>query len=358
MSRRSGLALAALVIVLILVIGVIGSGSDPGPALDPDNPRPAGTKALRLLLEDLGADVGVSDSDPGGADVVLVLRDRLTEDSHQRLLAFSRAGGTLVVADPTSPLANGAGRRPVGSGNECTIEAWRVFRITQVRPPAAPLDPDGQDYCLGTDTGAVVTSRVEGSGVVLSVARPQLFANQYIGQDDNARLAVVLLAPTTDTSVVILDPGYIETPLPGTGDQGLWDLIPSNIKWAMLQVAIAFGLLVLGVSRRHGRPVPEQKAVELASSDLVAATGTLYERARRPAFAAGVLQDDLRRIIARRTGLAADAPVADLARAAETRLGVPPSSVQRVLSGGAADEAELLDLAHDLSRIRQEVLDG
>ncbi|MGI9601287.1 MAG: hypothetical protein ACR2QE_05355, partial [Acidimicrobiales bacterium] len=178
------------------------------------------------------------------------------------------------------------------------------------------------------------------------------------GRADNARLAAASMAPGTGARVVIFDPTFVEIPLPGTGDQSLWDLVPSGVKWALLQLAIGFVVFVLAASRRHGRPVPEGPVVELASSDLIAATGTMYERARQPGFAAQVLRDDLRRIVAQRTGLAPDTPTADLAAAAEARFGVPAHQVQAALDSPVSDESQLLDVAHALSRIRQEVLDG
>jgi len=357
-SRRAVIGFGVIALLLVVVIGIVGSGADEGVPLDPDNSRPTGTRAVRLLIEELGAEVTVTENQPGDADVVVVLRDRLLEESRERLLAFAADGATLVVADPSSPLANGRGTRPPGSGNECIVESWQSYEITLVEPPAPPLDPDGGPFCLGTETGAVVTVRAEGSGSVVSLATPALLTNEHIGANDNARLAVAALAPRAGTRVTMLDPGHIETPLPGSGDQNLWDLVPAGVKWALLMLALAFTVFVLAVGRRHGRPVVETPVVELPSSELVAATGTLYERARQPSFAAGVLQDDLRRLVADRTGVPVHASVADLAQAAERQFGIPGSRVEAVLGATITDEAALLDIAHDLTRLRQEVLDG
>ena len=358
MNRRGVTGFIVIGLLLAVVIAIVGSGSDPGAPLDPDNPDPSGTKALRVLIEELGSQVGVADSDPGPADTVLVLSDRLGDDSHERLRRFVAGGGTLVVADPTSPLANPPGSRAVGGGNDCTIEAWQQYDITLVEPPMRPLDPEGGDFCLGTETGAVVTARAEGEGVVISVADAAPFTNRHIGAADNARLAVAALAPSSDTRLVILDPGFAETPIPGTGDESLWDLVPAGVKWGLLQLALAFGLFVIAVGRRHGRPITETPVVELPSSELVSATGTMYERARQPEFAAGILQNDLRRLVAERTGLAPDAAPAALAAAAESRFGISAASLHAALTAPVAQESDLLDLAHDLSRIRQEVLHG
>ncbi|MGI9603617.1 MAG: DUF4350 domain-containing protein, partial [Acidimicrobiales bacterium] len=180
MSRRSLLALLGLAVALVVMIAVIGGGDDRGEPLHPDNTQPSGTRALVLLVEELGNDVTVADNEPGAADVVVILRDRLIDDTHDRLRRFVDDGGTVVVADSSSPLAAGAGRRAAGGGNRCTIEAWADIDITQVAPAVAPLDPDGSPYCLGTETGAVVTTRTMGDGVVISVSAALLFTNRYL----------------------------------------------------------------------------------------------------------------------------------------------------------------------------------
>src|SRR5688572_29783574 len=94
-----------------LVTGAIGAGllgmlllqgsPEDHPALDPRSDEPDGTSALVALLEQLGSDVDLSVGLPAaGDDLALVLVDRLDEDQTAEVLAWARAGGTLVVADP------------------------------------------------------------------------------------------------------------------------------------------------------------------------------------------------------------------------------------------------------------------
>ena len=83
-----------------------------------------------------------------------------------------------------------------------------------------------------------------------------------------------------------------------------------------MQLAVAFGVLVLWRSRRLGRPVLEPQPVQLAGSELVVAVGELLQRAKGREQAASVLRDDLRRWLAERLGLPPATPAEVVAEAA------------------------------------------
>ena len=106
--RRAGWPWLLLIAGLVVIVVVGGRPSDPTP-FDPTSTDPTGTRALVLLLEELGADVTVTDRVPVDdldEPTIAVLRDRAQLDEQQAvdLDAALTAGATVVVTDPFSAL--------------------------------------------------------------------------------------------------------------------------------------------------------------------------------------------------------------------------------------------------------------
>lgn len=316
-------------LVAVVVVGVvlIGAPAGPRPPLDPSSNDPLGTRALVLLVEELGAEVEVSDKAPGaGDDVALVLDDDLGEAGRDDVEAWVEAGGTLVVADPMSLLhpfpveaVGGLGLLQAPFDGTCALPA--LASVAKVEPPGGSIGYElvpGSEGCFRRDGAAYVAVATQGEGNVVAVGGAGLFTNQALGDADNAVLAAALLAPRAGTTVAFLRP-----PAPGGGDDDLSDLVGANVKASMAQLAVAFGVYVLWRARRLGSPVAEPQPVALASSDLVAAVANLLQQARHHDAAAGLVGDDLRRRLGERLGLGGDAPAAQVAAVAAVRTGVP-----------------------------------
>ena len=81
------------------------------------------------------------------------------------------------------------------------------------------------------------------------------FINDRLGKVDNGLLAVTLLAPRPDSRVAVLQPAVA-----GDGHRSLTDLVSPRVKLALLQLVIAFAIVVLWRARRLGgrcsRPNP------------------------------------------------------------------------------------------------------
>ena len=105
MAPSRGTFVAGAIGVGLLGVLLLQGSPEDHPPLDPRSHEPDGTSALVALLEGLGSDVelsvGLPDADD---DVALVLQDRLDEEQTAAILAWTRAGGTLVVTDPASSL--------------------------------------------------------------------------------------------------------------------------------------------------------------------------------------------------------------------------------------------------------------
>src|SRR5438045_541690 len=127
MRNRRGMFIGLFVAVLVAIL-IAGAPGREGDALDPDGTGPQGAKALVELLRDQGAAVDVVAGSPAPwGRTAVVLDDSFSAEQRAAVLDWVRAGGTLVVADPTSPLA-GAGGLSGASGKidrNCDLPALR-----------------------------------------------------------------------------------------------------------------------------------------------------------------------------------------------------------------------------------------
>lgn len=361
---RSRSALVAGAIALALVVAALAGGEpgSDGPPLDPRSDGPLGASALVSLLRTFDAEVDLSAGLPGAADdVALLLQDRLDGDQATAVLDWVRAGGRLIVTDPSSrfvpvanplPLDEALTAGPLERGT-CTIPA--LADIDAVDGGAAlRYETAGADgTCLGTSSEAFVVTLQLGDGSVTGVGGAAFLTNDRLGSLDNAVLAVALLAPERGTAVRVVD-----APLPaGGGDDTLADLVPDNVRRLLLQLAVAFVLYALWRAIRLGRPVAETQPVEIAGSELVRATGRLLARGRSPGPAAEVLRQGLRRRLRPRLGVADQAPDEALVEIVARRTGLDPDTVEAALGDRpVTTDDELVAVARAVSSVHQEVL--
>ena len=350
-----------LVVVSALLIGYVGGAPDRGGApLDPTSAAPDGTKALVDTLRALGVEVTVGPAAPNASTTTaLLLSDRLVDAQIRPVDDWVRAGGTLVVADPSShfSITRPTGRTLVGFiepelERRCDEPALRD--VDRVLVPNGQLlrVPKGAFGCFTQgSTSAFLVSAPVGRGRVVQLGGAGGFINSRLGKVDNGLLAATLLAPRRDSRVAVLQPAVA-----GDGAKSLTDLVSPRVKLALLQLAIAFGIVVLWRARRLGRPVLEVQPVHIAGSELVAAVGNLLQRAKGRPRAAALLRDDLRRTLADRLGLPPDTPPDRVADAAAARTGVAADRVRAALEEPPpATEEDLVVLAQTVEAIRREV---
>jgi hypothetical protein len=358
-KSRAPILIGIALVVALLLVGALagGSGSSHGPALSPTSTDPDGTRALVLLLRELGGDVRVGQKTPDAATrVALLLNDGLDDEGHARLDAWVRAGGTLVVTDPESPLSD----RPsglvaealergqcdiAGLGDVATLDASFVttFRVRSVN-----------QSCFGNGRQAFIVRSPVGQGSVVSLGSAGVFTNERLDKADNGVLALRLLAPAPGTAVAVLDPNP-----PGSGRTTLMDLVSDRVFQAVVQVGIAFVLYALWRSRRVGRPVREPQPVAIAGSQLVQAVGGLQQRTHAAFPAATALRADTRHLLSERYGIPLATPADAMAAVAAARAGLDRDAVAAALDDGPVfDDDELVRLSRQLDTIRQEVLDG
>jgi hypothetical protein len=360
MAPSRGAVVAGSVGAALLAVALLGGSPNDGPPLDPRSDGPLGTSALVSLLERLDADVELSVGLPDrGDDVALLLADRLDEDQTDEVLAWVRAGGTLVVTDPGSSLAPATfgGVNPLDPEDVergiCSLPALDDVHV--VDGGTASRYDTGRAYgsCLGSRDFAFVVATAEGAGDVVAVGGAAFVTNDRLAHEDNAVLAAALLAPAARTSVRFVDP-----PLPaGGGDKTLFELISDGVRRAGFQLGLAFVLYAAWRAIRLGRPVPETQPVEIAGSELVGATGRLLERGRSPGAAAEVLRERLRRALRARLGVAALADHEALAHAVAERSGVDLQQARAAVGDHpVTNDDELVAVARAVASVHQEVL--
>ncbi len=355
--RRVVLGIGAVVLAFV-VVGVIVGPGDSGAPYDPASVGELGTKALVDTLTELGADVRVG-TDLEGADVALLLLDRLEDDDRQRLGAWVAAGGRLVVADPASalaPVAIGGTSTTIGDPSldrDCDLPLLADVDVVIAPGSAVYERPRDTVACFSRNGGHWFVATAVGEGVVIALGGPNVFVNGQLGRFDNAIFAAaVLLRDDVDaTTVAYLHGGGIG------GDATLSSLLPRGVRAAGIQLALAFALLVWALGRRLGRPVAEEQPVAIPASETVLASGNLQQRAHVPAHAAATLRADLRATLSDRLGVPVAADDQALVAAAATRRDVRADRLAALLGAPLPDDDEgLVRYAAEAEAVRSALL--
>ena len=289
---------------------------------------------------------------PAPTQRVLVLQDQLRDGQRLELMNWVSQGGTLVVADTSSALA----RRKVNgsaqfflSRNSCTIVALDgIGRIEENAVDLLPVE-SGDQHCFGDDAGAFVINYSVGKGQVVELGGAEPFSNDFIARGDNAALAVALLAPDHGTVT------WLSGAPVGGGDKTLWQLVPRGVKLALLQLIIAFVVIVLWRARRLGSPVDEPQLVQVASAELIAATARLWARGSLPSHAAQQLRTALRVDLARRHGITVELAPEAAAGALQDLIGIERDPAYRALVDPVDSNEELQALHFCLTAIRAQL---
>lgn len=370
LGRARRWAVWAVIALLVLLLAIAGASKGPGASLDPNGTGPDGTKGLVLLLREYGATVTVDRGLPGpGVTTALVLRDQLDPARRRALAAWVRAGGRLVVADPSSPLQVGA---PTHVGNGLTeadlhptgpcpalglddVERLSVgpSLLLRAAPGQAAITCYPAGAGGGEDAGFVVAANL-GAGRVVGVGGAGAWINARLDQEDNAALALDLLAPGAADHVDVL----VASPA-GSGTKSVLDLLNPRLKSAAIELLVAFAVLAWWRGRRLGRPIPSRDPVTVPGSEIVVAVGDLLARTHNRDAAARQLRDATRRWLGERLGVGPRATPEQVADVAAGRAGWTREAVLALLGDvPLPDEQSLVALARSLAQLREEVARG
>ncbi len=362
-TLRARLRVVALVVLLVagavLAALLAASGPEEGLPLSPDSTAGDGTRALTEVLDRLGAEVVVDSEPPDDADSVLLLVDNLADEQRDALERQADGGATLVVVDAGSPLAP----EPVGSADlglfatpisrDCDLAA--LADVERVGPGSDFLFEPGTDAvgCFSRGAGSWLVAEPRGEGALVVTGGPRWVTNDGLDDVDNAVLAVALLAPGGAGDVVAIVPPQVTAP--GEGDMDPLALVPGWVWAAAAQLAVAGLLLVWWRSRRLGAPVVEDQPVRLPGSELVLALGGLHAARADAGHAGTAIREGVRRDVARRTGLPADADSESVAQSA-VEAGADPDLVDAALRVPLpTNDDALVTLARAVEDLRAEL---
>ncbi|MBV9720946.1 MAG: hypothetical protein JO082_03400, partial [Mycobacterium sp.] len=265
------------------------------------------------------------------ADLLLV-----EPTSHARAAlapAIRRIGATVLDSMPNCALreANRAGSVDFGPSN--TYQAVADQAITS---------------CYG---GALVRYR-DGERTVTVVGSTEFMTNEGLLQAGNAALAMNLAGQ--HPRLVWYAPQRIEGG--ASSSATIFDLIPDNVIWMLVQVGLAAILIALWKGRRVGPLVAEELPVVVRASETVEGRGRLYRSRRARDRAAQALRTATLQRLLPRLGLAADTSTPAVMIAVAQRSRSHPEAVRHILFGPPpATDAGLVELARALDDIERQV---
>lgn len=335
-----------------------------GGRLDPGSTSADGTHALVTLLRDRGVTVveaaSISDvENAAGEDTLVVaaqtyhlfddeLLQRLSEVPGDRLLIapIGRTREALAPALRRADVAEFAGLDPGCDLREATRAGTVQFGAAETFDAA---DSTALTSCYD---GALVRYTDDGRTVTV-VGSDEFVLNSGLLREGNAALAMNLAG--THPRMIWYAPQYNEGDGSG-GDASFTDLIPPQVYWMVLQLALAVALLAWWRGRRVGPLVAEHLPVVVRASETVEGRGRLYRSRRARDVAAESLGTAARHRMLPRLGLHHAAAPAAVCQAVADRCGVDSSAVAHTLYGPPpATDADLVNLARALDDIERQV---
>jgi hypothetical protein len=326
--------LAALVtICAVAAVATYLTATRPGGRLDPEATGPDGGHALVALLRDHGVTVVVANSvdeavnaaRPGSL-LLFGQTQRVTSEPLMKHLAD--APGDLLLVEPTSRArtALSPGIRSTGTGSADGSPDCALREANQAS---------------AVDFGPSNTFRAVGHAAVTSC---------YGG--GNAALAMNLAGG--HSRLVWFAPQHIEG---GSAAKGkIFDLIPENVTWMVVQLWLTVALVALWKGRRIGPLVAEDLPVVVRASETVEGRGRLYRSRRARDRAAQALRTSTLQRLLPRLGLGADAQPPAVVQAIAARNRSDPELLGHILFGPPpATDSDLVQLSHALDDVERQV---
>ncbi|GAB3486458.1 DUF4350 domain-containing protein [Nocardiopsis coralliicola] len=386
--RYRAVALVGAVLVLVALAVSLGARPERSGPLEPESTEPDGASALVNVIGEAGGSVDVERSSEAAADTlgagdsaVLSATHRLSAGELDRLAA---TGAHLVVVQPTGPALDALAPGTEVAGN--TGDGTREPRCSAPAAEAAgAARTGGETYtgddpvaaCYPGDNGHAVLTAERGNGAPTTViGTPDPFTNAYLAREGNAALLLNLLrsgggAAEAERTVWIMP----DVPAVG-GEKSLTDLLPQQLKSALVPLGAALLLLAFQQGRRLGPLVQERLPVVVRAAETTEGRARLYagRRARGPAAAA--LRTATADRIRPRLGLTAQAGPDEVAAAVADRTGGEPERIRTLLYGprpapGApgsapggplrpdgsdiAGDSDLVALADELDRLEEKL---
>jgi hypothetical protein len=363
--RRWSWRWVLLTLTAVCVVAAIGTyltAPRPGGRMDPGSTGPEGAHALVTLLRDRGVTVvvatSVADAENTARPGTLLLfaqSQRVTSDSLLKRLAA--LPGDRLLVEPTSharatlaPGIRSGGTSVLNTKPDCALrEADRAGSVDF--GPSNTYGAVGDRMVTSCYGGALVRYR-DGDRTVTVVGSTEFMTNGGLLQAGNAALALNLAGQ--HPRLVWYAPQRVEGE--SSGSTTIFDLIPDNVIWMVLQLWLVVLLIALWKGRRIGPLVAEELPVVVRASETVEGRGRLYRSRRARDRAARALRAATLHRLLPRLGLGADMSVPAVVVAVAQHSRSPEESVRHILFGPPpTSDADLVHLARALDDIERQV---
>jgi hypothetical protein len=361
---------AVSAICVVAAAGTYLTAPRPGGRMDPTSTGPDGAHALVALLRDHGVTVvvanSINDAKTAARPGTLLLfaeTQRVTDESLLKRLADTPAD--LLLVEPTSH-ARGALTPDIRSGGASVLDNKPDCVLHEADQagsvdfgPANTFQADADKAVSSCYGGALVRYR-DGERTVTVVGSTEFMTNGGLLRAGNAALAMNLAGE--QPRLVWYAPQHIEGE--SSSSTTIFDLIPDNVTWIVVQLWLTVILIALWKGRRIGPLVAEDLPVVVRASETVEGRGRLYRSRRARDRAAQALRAATLQRMLPRIGLGVDtlprtrevppAPAVVIAVAQRSRS--DPESLRHILFGPPpTTDADLIQLARALDDIERQV---
>lgn len=363
---RGPLAIALLILVTVIGTTFFRQRARTG-ALDPTSVTPTGSRALAVLLQERGVDIERTRELPGvpaAGTIFLPFARELSPEALRPLLTPPPGTHVVLIAPKANlevlgvditvvPHAGTVGRllEP-----DCDLGLAEVAGRAAVGGPRyiAGPSPDAVVHRCYTADGNPSLVRVERAGASVTIIGTEVaFTNAALDEDGNAALAIGLLDQGPSVRWVLRPPLGAA---PARESKSLAELLPSGVKWAILQLFFAVLVAMVWRGRRLGPVVVESLPVVVRAAEAVEGRGRLYAAAKARGRAGWNLRRGAQARLTTRLGLPGDASNDVLVDAAAMRTQRHRNDIGRLLYGpDPVDDAGLVRLAADLDTLDSEV---
>ena len=368
-ANRGVLVVGLLVLVVALLLAVAQSRRTVG-FLDPDATDPQGSHAVAAILEAQGVHVVRVTTAQAAAQALARESDASlaiapTAPLSDRMVAAVRAApprDTVLLAPAPDALAAFAPWAEA-SGFRTSTDEIPAACDWYVAVRAGPLPAAGATYrttrsdlssCWGG--GVLDTGRGPAGEAVTLVGTVDGLTNAHLADSGYAAMALGTLG-RAHTLVWWLPSTADPLQFDEGAEVGISDLVPSWVRWALLQVALTVLVVVWWRGRRLGRVVVEPLPVVVRATESVEGRARLYRRGHARGTAADALREAATTRLRARLSLPRTAPVDVVVLAVSDRTGRPATDIGALLTPGTAptDDAGLTGLVDALDALENEV---
>lgn len=354
--------IALVAICVVAAIATYLTAPRPGGQLDPVATGPDGGHALVALLRDHGVavvevntvDEAVNATRPGS---LLLFGETQRVTNEPLLKRLADASRDLLLVEPTSRAraALSPGIRSAGTGS--ADDAPNCGLREANRAGTADFGPSNTFRAVGDTTltscygGALVRYR-DGDRSVTVLGSTGFMTNGGLLRAGNAALAMNLAGE--HSRLVWFAPQHSEG---GSSAKGkIFDLIPENVTWMIVQLWLTVILVAMWKGRRIGPLVAEDLPVVVRASETTEGRGRLYRSRRARDRAAQALRTATLQRLLPRLGLGADAQPPAVLQAIAGRRGSDPEMLWHIFFGPPpSTDADLVELTRALDDVERQV---